>query len=164
MIRRKALAKILGIKPDRKIIKVLFKDHEVEEPLKHLLDEIIDLNNKINKVAEKIRSLCKLNLADWDKVIEKAILAETAGNKLAEERTRKRKKEILEMVKVSLDDEMGPSDIRTIIEVVVMGMQPGDTHYLDPKENDIDQELAELEKKPEKRQNSQDQDFLKIRF
>ncbi len=164
MTRKKTLAKILGLKLDRKIIEILLKDHEIEEVLKPLLDEVIDLHNKINKIARDVKSVCRLNLADWDSLIEKAILIETAGNKAAEEMTRKRKKEILSMVKVSLEEEMAPSDIRAIIEVTVMGMQPGDAHYLPRKEGDIDEELAEIEMKMNDEDNSSKNDFLKTLF
>ncbi|MCP4105526.1 MAG: hypothetical protein GY749_08320 [Desulfobacteraceae bacterium] len=165
MTRKIILAKILGLKPDKKIIEILLKDHEIEEVLKSLLDEIIDLHEKINQIAKQVKSHCKLNLAAWDPLIEKAILIETAGDKVAEERTRKRKKEILSMVKVSLKEEMSPSDIRAVIEVMVVGMQPGDAHYLPQKEGDIGQELAELEMKMnDENEDSSKDDFLKTLF
>ncbi len=127
---KKTLANILGIAPEKKMIESLLSAPETEESLNFLLEEVVDLKKKIDESIREIRSICMINVEDWDELIERAILFETSGNKVAEERTRRRKGEIMDMVKVSLEEGMAIRDIQTIVEVMVMGMQPGDAQYL----------------------------------
>ncbi len=104
----------------------------------------------------------------WEPVIEKAILTETRGNEVAAKKTRERKNQIKAAVKIAIRDGMRPSDIQAVIEVMVMGMQPGDTSYLLSEEDDEDKgklvTKIEAPPKPEKKkekQKSPDQSFLK---
>ncbi len=130
---KKTLANILGMTPEKKMIESLLSAPETEENLKFLLDEIAELKKKIDETVRDVRNICMINIEDWDALIERAILFETSGNKIAEERTRRRKGEIMDMVRVSLEEGMAIRDIQTIVEVMVMGMQPGDAQYLLPK-------------------------------
>ncbi len=130
---KKTLANILGMTPEKKMIESLLSAPETEENLKFLLDEIAELKKKIDETVRDVRNICMINIEDWDALIERAILFETSGNKIAEERTRRRKGEIMDMVRVSLEEGMAIRDIQTIVEVMVMGMQPGEAQYLLPK-------------------------------
>ncbi|MCP4351956.1 MAG: hypothetical protein GY795_41365 [Desulfobacterales bacterium] len=130
---KKTLANILGMAPEKKMVESLLSAPETEESLKSLMDEVADLKMQIDRTLKEIRSTCMINVEDWDALIERAILFETSGNKIAEERTRRRKGEIMDMVRVSLEEGMAIRDIQTIVEVMVMGMQPGEAQYLLPK-------------------------------
>ncbi|MCP4105527.1 MAG: hypothetical protein GY749_08325 [Desulfobacteraceae bacterium] len=130
---KRTLANILGMDPEKKMIESLLSASETEESLKSLMDEVADLKMQIDRTLKEIRSTCMINAEDWDALIERAILFETSGNKIAEERTRRRKGEIMDMVRVSLEEGMAIRDIQTIVEVMVMGMQPGEAQYLLPK-------------------------------
>ncbi len=129
-MRIKLLARMLRLNPKDKRIEVFLSDPEIQEMLRSLLNEARDLKKRLSEIAEEIRALCKLNLRDWDSVIEKVILAETKNNAPAVKRTQKRRKEIETAVDIALEEGMPPSDIQAIVEVMVMGMQPGEASYL----------------------------------
>ena len=69
--------------------------------------------------------------------------------------------EIEDAVRMAIAEGMGPSDIRTIIEVMVMGMQPGDASYLLPK--DEGQNIL-IKAEPDQHPESSCKDFLKTVF
>jgi hypothetical protein len=162
------LAKILGLSPEERIIEALLSDTESGEHLQSLLDKIIQLRKKISEITKEIKEKCRLTPDAWEPVIEKAILTETRGNEVAAKKTRERKNQIKAAVKIAIRDGMRPSDIQAVIEVMVMGMQPGDTSYLLSEEDDEDKgklvTKIEAPPKPEKKkekQKSPDQSFLK---
>ncbi len=134
MAHKTLLSKILGLNLEDKRIDMFLSDPEMGELLRPLLDEVQALSNRVAVIREDIKEICKLDFKDWTSLIEKIIAAE-AKSELALMRTLKRKKEIEAAVKVALEEGMSQSDIRTIIEVMVMGMQPGDASYLLPKDD-----------------------------
>ncbi|MDM8552925.1 hypothetical protein QUF72_22795 [Desulfobacterales bacterium HSG2] len=158
MARKMLLSKIFGLDPKSKRIETLLSDPEIGEILLSFLDEIDILGKRVSAITEDIKKLCKFNPEDWNSVIEKTIRAETLKDELSEKRTRKRKKEIEDAVKIAIAEGMGPSDIRTIIEVMVMGMQPGNANYLLPEDGN-----QNIIMKPERVQKpkSSGGDFLK---
>jgi len=138
MAREMLLAKIFGLDPKNRRIETLLSDPEIGEILQSFLDEIDILGKRISAITGDVKKLCKVSLDDWDSVIEKAIRTETHKNELSKKRTQKRKKEIEDAVRIAIAEGMGPSDIRTIIEVMVMGMQPGNANYLLSENGDQD--------------------------
>ena len=165
------LAKILGLSPEERIVEAFLSDLESGEHIQSLLDKIIQLRKKISEFTKEIKEKCRLTPEDWEPVVEKVILTETRGNEIAAQKTRERKNEIKAAVKIAIRDGMGPSDIQAIIEVMVMGMQPGDTSYLLTEDDEDTEKIVtkiesppkpETEKKKEKKAGkASDQDFLK---
>jgi len=143
MNQKALLAKILSLDPKKKIIKSLLSDPELGESLKSSLSEIETLKEKMASIIKEIKNACKFRPEDWKPVIEEIIREQTGGDAGLALKTWKRKKEIDNAVKIALWEGMGPSDIRTIIEVMIMGMQPGDTNYLSQYDVKADETSAD---------------------
>lgn len=121
---------MLRLNPEDERIEIFLSDSDIKDTLRSLLNETRELRKRLSEIVEEVRMLCKLNLQDWNPVIENIILKETKNDALAIKRTQKRRKEIETAVEVALEEGMTPSDIQAIIEVMVMGMQPGEASYL----------------------------------
>lgn len=133
---KRLLAKITRINPESKVIEGFLDDTEHGGEICRLLNEIEQLSRRITKIKNRIKTVCKFRAEDWGSDIEKIIIAETGTDKKAAQATRKRKNEILEMIDIAIEEGMGPSEIQTIIETMIMGMQPGKTGYLIEGEDD----------------------------
>lgn len=140
MNQKALLAKILGLDPKKKIVESFLADPELGEPLKSSLEEIQALKEKMAAIIKEVKSSCKSKPEDWDSAIEEIIREQTGEDTASATRTWERKKEIENAVKIALWEGMGPSDIRTIIEVMIMGMQPGDANYLSQYDMKTDEE------------------------
>ena len=130
MNQKVLLAKILGLDPKKKIVESFLSDPELGNVLESSLGEIQNLKEKMAAIIKEVKSSCKFRPEDWNQIIEEIIREQTGENSTSATKTWERKKEVENAVKIALWEGMGPSDIRTIIEVMVMGMQPGDTNYL----------------------------------
>ncbi len=135
-IQKRLLAKITRTDPEYKVIDGFLNDPEQGSELCGLLDEIEQLSRKVTEIKNQIKIHCKFRAKDWDSDIEKVIIAETGTDEKAARETRKRKKVIMEMIDVAIKEGMGPSEIHTIIETMVMGMQPGEAGYLAEDDDD----------------------------
>lgn len=161
------LAKILGLSPEERIVEAFLSDTETGGHLQSLLDKVIELRKKTFEITKEIKEKCRLTAEDWEPVIEKAILTESRGNELAAQKTRERKNEIKAAVKIAIRDGMRPSDIQAVIEVMVMGMQPGDASYLLSEHDEDKRKIVSKVEAPPKAERkketgkSPDQDFLK---
>lgn len=155
MIYKQFIANMARRNPGDVKIDALLSDAETGKALRAKIDEVVKLRKRIAARMREIKALCKFSVEDWKPEIEK-IIDDESENEAVSRETRKRMSEIEHAVKVAMDENMGPGDIRTIIEIMVIGMQPGEARYLP---NQLDEEK---EKAPGN--GSEDRVFLKTKI